>query len=822
MLEQLKYVLKKPSLWIVMIGVACIPALYNLSFLTSMWDPYGNVKNLPVAVVNEDQPSEFQGKDLTIGQDMVASMKESNSLDFHFVSSEDATEGLEAGDYYMVVTLPADLSQKAATLLTDKPEQLEIAYQTSKGHSFVAAKMGESAMTKLQESVSEKMTQTYTRAVFSSMSQLQAGLGQAADGSWQLYQGSQALATGGQTLASGLGTLANSTHTLSEGAGQLQSGLVQYTDGVAQAAAGGTSLVNGLLPYTNGVGSLAEGASQLDSKSAELRAGAQQLQSGQDQIQKLVDGANQISNSLAQLATATAPTKEQEESLTSLIQGLSSLQAGIDDLNTRVSGLTPPSLDTAGITARLQMIGAQAQAIITSSQTDKEASVAALQATSAYQAMDAGQQAELVAALEGAPSTRVSQAQEILQELASLESTLASLENAGEMTDQVAGLKIGVQQLADGANQALPGATTAITELSGGIRQANSALSQLASGSQTLSGGVSQLQSELASGGARLAQGINLYTGAVSQLSSGANQLAENNAKVIAGAEQLTSGLGTLNTNSATLVAGAGRLADGATQLQAGAGQLQNGGQELVTGVGKLQTGTESLAVSLGQAHEQLSLVAVERQNADLVSKPVTLSHQDRDKVATNGVGMAPYMVSVALMVAALSTNVIFAKRIDGKAYTSRSEWAVNKLVINGTIATLASVILYGTLRLIGIVPSYPLATFGLILLAAWTFMTLVTALIGWNNHLGSFVALILLLLQLGSSAGTYPIELSPDFFQRVQPYLPMTYTVSGLRQTISMGNQIHHQVSLLMVFLIGFMVLGLLIFRPAPSYMEE
>lgn len=822
MLEQLKYVLKKPSLWIVMIGVACIPALYNLSFLTSMWDPYGNVKNLPVAVVNEDQPSEFQGKDLTIGQDMVASMKESNSLDFHFVSSGDATEGLEAGDYYMVVTLPADLSQKAATLLTDKPEQLEIAYQTSKGHSFVAAKMGESAMTKLQESVSEKMTQTYTRAVFSSMSQLQAGLGQAADGSWQLYQGSQALATGGQTLASGLGTLANSTHTLSEGAGQLQSGLVQYTDGVAQAAAGGTSLVNGLLPYTNGVGSLAEGASQLDSKSAELRAGAQQLQSGQDQIQKLVDGANQISNSLSQLATATAPTKEQEESLTSLIQGLSSLQAGINDLNTRVSGLTPPSLDTAGITARLQMIVAQAQAIITSSQTDKEASVVALQATSAYQAMDAGQQAELVAALEEAPSTRVLQAQEILQELASLESTLASLENAGEMTDQVAGLKIGVQQLADGANQALPGATTAITELSGGIRQANSALSQLASGSQTLSGGVSQLQSELASGGARLAQGINLYTGAVSQLSSGANQLAENNAKVIAGAEQLTSGLGTLNTNSATLVAGAGRLADGSTQLQAGAGQLQNGGQELVTGVGKLQIGTESLAVSLGQAHEQLSLVAVERQNADLVSKPVTLSHQDRDKVATNGVGMAPYMVSVALMVAALSTNVIFAKRIDGKAYTSRSEWAVNKLVINGTIATLASVILYGTLRLIGIVPSYPLATFGLILLAAWTFMTLVTALVGWNNHLGSFVALILLLLQLGSSAGTYPIELSPDFFQRVQPYLPMTYTVSGLRQTISMGNQIHHQVSLLMVFLIGFMVLGLLIFRPAPSYMEE
>ncbi|MBF0787090.1 MULTISPECIES: YhgE/Pip domain-containing protein [unclassified Streptococcus] len=815
MLEQMKHILKKPSLWIVMIGVACIPALYNLSFLTSMWDPYGNVKNLPVAVVNKDLASEFQGKDLKIGQDMVKSMKESENLDFHFVSSEDAEKGLEAGTYYMVVTLPADLSQKAASLLTDKPEQLKIDYQTSKGHSFVAAKMGESAMNKLQESVSENITQTYTRAVFSSMSQLQAGLGKAADGGQQLNHGSQALVAGSQTLANGLGTLATSTQTLSEGADQLHSGLVRYTDGVAQATRGGTGLVNGLLPYTNGVESLAGGASQLDDKSAELLAGVKQLQSGQDQIQELVAGANRISDSLSQLATATTSSKEQEASLVSLIQGLSGLQEGINELNTHVSGLTVPNLETATITTSLQTIGAQAQTMIVSSQADKEASIVALQATSAYQTMDANQQAELVAAIEAHPSTTVAQAQAILQELASMQNTLAVLGNTGGMAGQVAGLKEGVQQLAAGANQALPGATMAITELSGGLHQANSALSQLASGSQTLAGGVGQLQSALASGSDRLGQGVTLYTDAVAQLSNGANQLVKNNGKIMAGASQIASGLEALDSNSASLVTGVGRLADGSKQLQAGTDKLQSGGQELVAGVDKLQTGTDSLAGSLSQAHEQLSLVAVERNNADMVSKPVTLSHQDKDKVPTNGVGMAPYMVSVALMVVALSTNVIFAKRIDGKEYSSRSEWASNKLVINGTIATLASVILYATLHLIGIDSSYPLATFGLILLAAWTFMALVTALIGWNNHLGSFAALLLLLLQLGSSAGTYPIELSPNFFQKVQPYLPMTYTVAGLRQTISMGNHISHQVTILSLFLIGFMALGLLIFRP-------
>jgi len=116
---------------------------------------------------------------------------------------------------------------------------------------------------------------------------------------------------------------------------------------------------------------------------------------------------------------------------------------------------------------------------------------------------------------------------------------------------------------------------------------------------------------------------------------------------------------------------------------------------------------------------------------------------------------------------------------------------------------------------LIGVDPAYPLATLGLIFLASWTFMALVTALVGWNNRFGSFASLIILLLQLGSSAGTYPIELSPRFFQVIQPYLPMTYSVSGLRQTISMVGNSSHQVWMLSLFLLGFMGLGLIIYQP-------
>lgn len=815
MLKQIRYLLKKPSLWVVMIGVACVPALYNLSFLTSMWDPYGNVKNLPVAVVNEDTPSEFQGKTMNIGQEMVDSMKEKKSLDFHFVSSTEAEKGLKEGDYYMIVTLPSDLSQKATTLLTSQPEQLEIPYQTSKGHSFVASKMDESAMNQLEQSLSEQITETYTSAVFSNLSQLRVGMAQAADGAEQISQGSTALESGGQTLADGLGTLANSTQTFANGASQLYAGTSSYTDGVHQARTGTTSLVSGLSSYTNGVATLASGANQLNSQSETLLAGIGQLQSGQSQIQALVDGASQISSSLSQLAEATMTSQEQEAQLTSLAQGLQELQTGINELDTTVSSIQLPNVDTEQLRSQLQAMASQVQGLIQSAQSDKEASVIAVQSTAAYQALDASQQAELVSAIQSSPSETATQAQAILQQLSGLDVVLSSLENAGALSAQLGALQAGVHQLAVGANQALPGATTAITNLSGGVRQANQAISQLASGSQQLTAGVSQLQTALASGSEQLLQGATLYTNAVAQLSNGAGQLAANNTSVMAGAGQLATGLATLDNNSTTLLSGTQQLADGSVQLQAGAVQLQNGGEALVDGASQLQAGSSTLADSLSQASQQLSLISLDEDNVHAIAQPVTLSHDDLDNVPTNGVGMAPYMVSVSLMVAALSTNVIFAKRIDGKNYTSRWEWARNKVVINGTIATLASVILYGALHLIGIVPNAPFTTFGMILLASWVFMSLVTALLGWNQHLGSFAALILLLLQLGSSAGTYPIELSPVFFQRIQPYLPMTYTVSGLRQTISMGNHIGHQVAILGFFLIGFMVLGLVIFRP-------
>lgn len=769
MLEELKALIKSPKLWVTMIGVALVPALYNLSFLGSMWDPYGNVKNLPVAVVNEDKSATLNDKTLTIGDDMVDSMSKNKALDYHFVSQKKADKGLKDGDYYMVITLPEDLSEKASSLLTDNPKKLNIKYQTTAGRSFVASKMSESAMTKLKDTVSENITETYTKAVFKSMSSLQDGLQEASDGSNELLSGSQQLESGSQTITDNLNTAASGSQTLADGTATLSSGLTTYT---------------------NGVSTLASGANELNSNSVALISGIAQLKESSTQVQRLVDGANSLTDGLQQLATSTTLSAEESANIQSLISGLPQLNAGIQQLNASVSEIST-NVGITQISTVLSDIASQAQGILEAEEKDSSDRLAAIQATAAYQSLDASQQAELVNALNTSGNSVSQQAQQILTDVQTMKASLTAL---SPLSSKVTELQAGVSQIASQSNIALPGSVAALTKLSAGLTKVNTVTTtQLVPGSSQIASGVSTLNTKLSSGANELLTGATTYTNAVSQIASGANQLVANNTQLTSGASQLQSG--------------AEALASGSSQLAAGSGTLTSG---LTT----LTSGLSTLSSSLTDASKQLSLVSVTSKNAKLVSNPVSTKETDNDNVKVNGIGMAPYMIAVSLMVVALSTNVIFASSLSGRPVKNRFEWAKQKLFINGLISTVGSLVLYGAIQFLGFEANYEWRTIFLIILGGWTLMALVTALVGWDNRYGSFLSLIMLLLQVGSAGGSYPIELSPKFFQVVHPYMPMTYIVTGLRQTISMTGSIGTQVGVLSAFLVAFMVLGLIIYR--------
>ena len=879
MFKEWKAIFKKPTFIIVMIGISLIPALYNIIFLSSMWDPYGQLSDLPVAVVNNDKEASYNGNTMSIGKDMVSNLKENKTLDFHFVDEEEGKKGLEDGDYYMVVTLPSDLSEKAASILTDHPEQMQIDYQTSSGHSFIASKMSDSAMTQLKQNVSTNVTETYTKALFNKMIDLKDGMSQAASGSEKLTDGANQLVAGSQTLTTNLHSLAASSLTFSNGTEQFTKGLSAYVSGVEQLHLGLGNFNSGLVTYTGAVSQLDSGLGQLSSKSPELVRGINQLYTGVESytggVSQLNAGLNQFSSGVSaytkgvgslttgasQLSNQSATLRMGVEQLSEGIQQLSSkldassgkkdqinqLSSGLNQLNQAIQNIDVG--DTKQLDSVLSSIVSLSNQMLASAQSEKATTLANIQSTAAYQSLTSEQQAEISASVSQNSTDSIQSAQSIVALVQGLQGSLENLQNQSSS----------LSTLKNQANQVLPLASTSLTGLSSGLTEIQGAVtrklvpdsqsitsgvneytagvdkvsqgaSQLSEKNSTLTGSLDQLvsgsttltqkSSNLTAGVGQLVEKTPELVSGIEKLSTGSNQLNQKSQELMAGVDKLQSGSGQLADKSSQLISGASQLESGANKLADGAGKLAEGGTKLTSGLEGLQTGVASLGQGLGNASDQLKSASTESKNAEILSNPLNLSKTDNDQVPVNGIAMAPYMISVALFVAAISTNMIFAKLPSGRHPESRWAWLKSRAEINGIIAVLAGILVYGGVHLIGLTANHEMRTFILIILTSLVFMSMVTTLTTWNSRIGAFFSLILLLLQLASSAGTYPLALTNDFFRAINPWLPMSYSVSGLRQTISMTGNIHHQVIFLAVILALFTGLGMLAYQP--KKMEE
>lgn len=883
MFKEWKAILKKPTFIIVMIGISLIPALYNIIFLSSMWDPYGQVSELPVAVVNNDKEASYNGNTMAIGKDMVSNLKENKTLDFHFVNEEEGKKGLDDGEYYMVVTLPSDLSEKATSILTNHPEQMQIDYQTSSGRSFIASKMSDSAMTQLKQTVSTNVTETYTKALFQKMSDLKSGINKAADGSEKLANGTNQLAKGSQTLTTNLNTLANSSVTFSNGANQFTKGLSAYVSAIEQLHLGLGTFNSGLQSYTNAVSHVDTGLGQLASRTPELVTGVNQLNTG---IKTYTGGVSQLNSGLSQFSVGvnaytsgvdklSVGTNQLSSQSDTLRDGITQLNKGIKEISTQLNTSSQQKEDITQLASSLDELNKAlqsvtvsdntdlkntisndltnittlAQTIVTNSQAEQEKTLTNLQATATYQSLTETQKKELTEAVSNNSNSTIESAKAILTTAGDLK------ENLGSINQPVSNLST----LQTKANQLLPIASSSLTSMSSGFTQLQNAVdNQLVPGSQsiengvnaytkgldTISLGVNQLSEknttlttsldQLVSGSTKLTENTSTLTAGVDalagktpelvsgieSLSSGSAQLNNKSPELIAGLTKLQFGSGQLTDKSTQLLFAASQLGSGAMKIADGAGKLADGGTTLTSSLEDLQTGVDSLGQGLGNANNQLKSASTESKNAETLSKPLVLSKTDNDQVPVNGIAMAPYMISVALFVAAISTNMIFAKLPSGRHPESRWAWLKSRSEINGIIAVLAGVLVYGGVHLIGLTANHEMRTLILIIITSLAFMSMVTALTTWNSRIGAFFSLILLLLQLASSAGTYPLALTNDFFKGVNPWLPMSYSVSGLRQTISMTGNIHHQVIFLIITLAFFTALGMLAYQP--KKMEE
>ena len=453
-----------------LIGVLLIPIVYVAFLLSSTWGPYDYLNNLPVAFVNKDLGAVSGEEPINVGNDLVEDLKKSNTLGWDFVTEEEAQKGLEKQDYYMVIEIPEDFSQKVTTVLDPNPQVPEFRYIQNEGLNFMAAQVTRSATEKIREQLGNKITETYTRTLFSKFGEISTGFSSGADGSQKIFEGTTSLSDGTTLLLTSLTDKTDDILKLASGAQSAESGADQLLSSIR----GGTGDINNLAA---GSKNLAQGVVSLKEGSTKVLGGLKAANTGSDSVTagletKLKPGSEQIANGMIKV---TETTKQLTAGSQGLTAGLKAFLAKHPELTTDQEFLT--------------LVG-----------TSDAISNGLVKFDQEVQPLKAG-----AAELAGGISQAATGSKQVSAGLSQL------------VTGQASAVA-GIDQLQVGANQVANGnasVASSWTKLSNGVSSLQNGLTQISAGNETV-----------ATGWKSMTEGVTTLDNGAKQLQSGSKELS--------------------------------------------------------------------------------------------------------------------------------------------------------------------------------------------------------------------------------------------------------------------------------------------------------
>lgn len=560
-------------------------------------------------------------------------------------------------------------------------------------------------------------------------------------------------------------TVNNGVSTARNGLGKLSAGSQQMTNGLNSAATGTNQL-------NSGINSAATGANQLTSGLAQLSSGGNQMTSGLNQLsagsQQLVNGMNQMSQQLSsQLTGANASQLQQLES------GLPQINNGIQQLNSALQS-AGTSIDTTGIQSNLQNVASQAQII--GSQLEQagntlksiqgsagSSSSASLDSVmtqfkaaesqanlndqqkavmeGAMQQILSGIQSQIASQTNSQTSALASQLQSVAQNLqtagnadkslaGSLQNVAGSASSLQNLNTQVATLKAQVAQLAQASNVALPGAVSALQQLTSGLNQIQSALGQ---GTNALG---------------QLNTGINKLAAASPQLSNGINS-------AYSGSQQLSAGMGQLSAGSLQLNTGINKLAQSSPQITNGLNQLNSGlgeGQSYLTGLQK-SAAAETFYIPKSVLHSKTFKPAIDNymsSNRKITKITIVFDTNPSDEKATKDAENISNMARKSLKGTALSNATVAmggqSSRINDIKNTASGDFVRTAAIMLIGIGIALMLITHSLLQPVYILGSLLLAYISSLSINHWLVgIFMHRSMLAWNTPFFSFIMLIAL-----------------------------------------------------------------------------
>lgn len=683
--RDIKSLIKNPVAVIIVIGVIFLPSVYAWSTIGADWDPYGQTGNLKVGFANEDEGADnAMIGHINVGDEVEKELRENHNFGWQFVDEQQALTGVESGEYYATIVIPADFSRDFLKVLDGQIEEPKIKYYVNEKISATAPEFTDTGAETVETEINSQFTATVSKAVV----ELAQKAGVNIEDSARAARGS---------LTAGVEEAQQLTDELNTALEQLAPAL-EAAQGADEAAKDTIGTLKNSLPGLENDLSVAEGQLR------DLRAKVGTFGTG------VMGATNEAAFALSGAAGAT--------------------QVKLGEMQARLESTE----------------GALGSAVEALKEVANEENLRKLQAVDPELAEKLR---ELMGGGAGAGSDVGADANSLLGRLEKLQSDIGAALSA----------------------------TNGTLETVNNVVQKNSEELKQLSG-QFSSTVIPEIETSLDS----FADALGTLKGVVTSLSP-----------------VLDSTEVTLNQLSVTLDV-TKKAGEGVKSTLAAAQEMLKTALTDLTAVENSQS-AEKLAQLLNVNPEDIS---------EFMAAPVQLETEVVYPIKNYGTGVAPFFTNIAMWVAGFILVAILHLTIDPKGLPkfSVTEAYLGRLMLFMLLGVLQGIVVCTGDLIMGIQCENPAAFIFAGVVAILLYVNIMYALVFAMRHLGRAIGVVMLIIQIPGASGEYPVQMMPEFYQTLHPFLPFTYSIDAMREAT--GGMYGANYALDLLALVPFLVLAL------------
>ncbi|MGG2016940.1 YhgE/Pip family protein [Bacillus sp. S10(2024)] len=844
---------------VIIIGLTILPSLYAWFNIEASWDPYGNTKDVPIAITNEDKGANLRGKDINIGKEVVDSLKKNKNLGWKFVDEKTAIHGVKHGDYYASITIPKDFSEKIATVLDENPQKPEIQYYVNEKVNAIAPKITSKGASGIVEEIGKNFVKTANGEIFKIFNEL------------------------GIDLETNLPSIEKVKDLVFKLEAQMPE-INKVVDTALTDAGTAQDLVKTAQDTMPKVESIIQDSQQLTKDvDSFFAANDQTLDEAPAAIKRDLTYAKKAADSTAQITDLLKdPLKNvNKETMKEQIKSVQNTANTIKEVSQKISGYTDKAKEELNKVDPAKV---------------KEM-VEGIEQLSAFGI----EQTELL--MKMVQNSDIPQKDKLMSSLNVLNEEFAKINVAAKKAVEAANDPKKNKQTIENALNQIDSAAKGIVGLTDGIIDITNKLMNILDNGVGDKGTLEAMKQGLYDTQSQLQKGINLIDGIIPVLNS-ADKLAGDAGKTTNIPEtvaQLNDAKGKMQkginaTNKMLDFINSGKLPskediDGVNAAAKDASQeigdilarydseivpsfndaivktkrinkntadvlntanaklpdvkklLEDASKGLVLGKDKV----EKVKAELPEAEKKIKEIAnkirefesqedlkdiirllkhdVEKQS-DYFASPVNLKENKLYPIPNYGSAMSPFYTVLALWVGALLMVSLLTVEVheEDAEYKSYQIYFGRFLTFLTVGLAQAFIVAMGDMFILG---TYVVDKFWFVLfsmLIAGVFVCIVYSLVSVFGNIGKSMAIVLLVLQVAGSGGTFPIQMTPKFFQALYPFLPFTYAIRIIRETVGgmLWGIVWKDLLVLCIWVVVMLIIALVLKKPINKSSEK